>query len=1017
MAQIPPIDDAYINEIIKSNGPYNPALLKTQGVKMRELIKLLRDRMEQGDAEAVHKTGDESISGTKTFALIKAEGVSVNNLANPSLNTVISPTTGVQTKLLNITDGALGVQLSASVLAASRSQLLQDKDGVIALTSDLSGFATLSQFNEELALKINNTARGVPGGVSTLDSGGKIPASQLPDSISGALTYRGTWNATTNTPALADPPASSTKGYYYVTNTAGTQFGNNFGVGDWIVSNGAEWQKVDNTDAVTTVFGRLGNILANEGDYSAFYPLLSGSYADPSWITSLAYSKLTGVPSLTGYVPYYGATTDLDLVSTDKGIYAKFAEVGHRANEGHQGTMPFHAAIFYNADVLGKGVNISAGTDVLTALEVQPQISFGSAITFQVTGVGAVTGLSFTKTGGTSSQFLKADGSVDNNTYLTATDLSGFGGGTVSSVTSSNNNITVANSTTTPVLTLASTISSNTTGNAATASYIDWLNVGNKPTQSNWASLVSETVVVGMLSWKNYRSNHVIFDASAGTSPSGSAISQANSENVWTASFPTLMGWNGTNTYGVRVDTARYAESAANSVLFNGRAETLYHRYAEPFGTDANTIGEHTSSFTYAVNAPYNGTLMYFGAQGYGTQFNTRYDTGSQISFRVHNGDNGTWGAWRQLLWDGFNSARAELGGGLIVSGGSGTSYNTSDFEVRSSGRRPVIGLHWAGAVASTITLEASGRVAIMNNPGTGYESLVANGISAIDNFYVGNYGSGLIGQYDATKYQAIFSMGSAYAPTLDGTSLANMYGLAWSHENAGGQTRAGFSHQLLFTQAGAVLAWMGNGRYYGSGDLSAVGLGVTQTTGGGTGLSLYNGASGTTRPDYGIMFATTANFGTYGVVSGDWATYFTMTGGATRGWIFRTVDSSVNVAAINSAGSATFAGYVTALGGGGTSDARYKNIVDFDFDLGALDDLQVYQYKWKDIVGFDDGGRQHWGYMAQDVEKLTGDLILGTNDKKALNKEELLILEVKRLKERVTELEIKFNLQWAGQN
>lgn len=43
-----PIDDDYINSIIKSSGPYNPALNKTQGVKLRELIKLLRDQIQQG---------------------------------------------------------------------------------------------------------------------------------------------------------------------------------------------------------------------------------------------------------------------------------------------------------------------------------------------------------------------------------------------------------------------------------------------------------------------------------------------------------------------------------------------------------------------------------------------------------------------------------------------------------------------------------------------------------------------------------------------------------------------------------------------------------------------------------------------------------------------------------------------------------------------------------------------------------------------------------------------------------
>ena len=47
MAQIPPIEDAYIDSIIKSGGAYQPSLTKTQGVKLRELMKLLRDRFEQ----------------------------------------------------------------------------------------------------------------------------------------------------------------------------------------------------------------------------------------------------------------------------------------------------------------------------------------------------------------------------------------------------------------------------------------------------------------------------------------------------------------------------------------------------------------------------------------------------------------------------------------------------------------------------------------------------------------------------------------------------------------------------------------------------------------------------------------------------------------------------------------------------------------------------------------------------------------------------------------------------------
>lgn len=53
--------------------------------------------------------------------------------------------------------------------------------------------------------------------------------------------------------------------------------------------------------AVSSVFGRTGAITAESSDYVAFYPELTGSYSNPSWITSLAYSKLTGAPNLSVY--------------------------------------------------------------------------------------------------------------------------------------------------------------------------------------------------------------------------------------------------------------------------------------------------------------------------------------------------------------------------------------------------------------------------------------------------------------------------------------------------------------------------------------------------------------------------------------------------------------------------------------------------------------------------------------------------------------------------------------------
>jgi hypothetical protein len=62
----------------------------------------------------------------------------------------------------------------------------------------------------------------------------------------GALNYKGTWNASTNSPALTS--GSGTKGDYYVVSVAGSTSLDgisNWGVGDWAAFNGTAWQRVE----------------------------------------------------------------------------------------------------------------------------------------------------------------------------------------------------------------------------------------------------------------------------------------------------------------------------------------------------------------------------------------------------------------------------------------------------------------------------------------------------------------------------------------------------------------------------------------------------------------------------------------------------------------------------------------------------------------------------------------------------------------------------------------------------
>ena len=103
---------------------------------------------------------------------------------------------------------------------------------------------------------IPTTQKGTANGVATLDAGGKVPVSELPAAVLGALSYQGTWDASTNTPTLTS--SVGTKGYYYVVSVAGSTNLNGITdwlVGDWAVYNGSIWQKVDNTDAGGDVVG------------------------------------------------------------------------------------------------------------------------------------------------------------------------------------------------------------------------------------------------------------------------------------------------------------------------------------------------------------------------------------------------------------------------------------------------------------------------------------------------------------------------------------------------------------------------------------------------------------------------------------------------------------------------------------------------------------------------------------------------------------------------------------------
>ena len=184
-----------------------------------------------------------------------------------------------------ITDGE-GNSLGVSV----------DTSGNVTATGTIQG-ATVTNGTTSISDlqtgKEDKSEKGAASGYAPLDSNSKVPTANLPDSVLGQLEYKGTWNADTDTPSL--PSASTVKGNYYVVSTAGVYETIDYEIGDWIVSNGTAWEKVDNSDKVSSVNGATGAVVLDtdnidEGTTNQYY---TSDRANSDFDTRLA-TKDTG---------------------------------------------------------------------------------------------------------------------------------------------------------------------------------------------------------------------------------------------------------------------------------------------------------------------------------------------------------------------------------------------------------------------------------------------------------------------------------------------------------------------------------------------------------------------------------------------------------------------------------------------------------------------------------------------------------------------------------------------------
>ena len=142
----------------------------------------------------------------------------------------------------------------------------------------------------------------------------------------GGLSYQGTWNASTNTPTLAS--GTGTNGYYYVVGTSGST--NLDGIsdwvaGDWALFNGTIWQKIDQTNLVSSVNGQTGAVsltTSNISEGSNLYYTDARARSALSAGTGISYNSSTG--TITNSAPDQTVALTAGTGISTSGTYPNF---------------------------------------------------------------------------------------------------------------------------------------------------------------------------------------------------------------------------------------------------------------------------------------------------------------------------------------------------------------------------------------------------------------------------------------------------------------------------------------------------------------------------------------------------------------------------------------------------------------------------------------------------------------------------------------------------------------------
>lgn len=170
--------------------------------------------------------------------------------------------------------GAAKIELENNAAIAALNSVSASTDLLKLNASDVLEFLLLPQYSgsplatqgyvgTQLGSYIPSSEKGANDGVAELDSNGKVPIAQLPNSV---MEYQGAFDPTGPTPNLAN--GSGNAGDVYIVSVAGSHdFGAgaiSFGVGDWVIYNGTIWEKASNSISANSVDGSLIRLANNQ---------------------------------------------------------------------------------------------------------------------------------------------------------------------------------------------------------------------------------------------------------------------------------------------------------------------------------------------------------------------------------------------------------------------------------------------------------------------------------------------------------------------------------------------------------------------------------------------------------------------------------------------------------------------------------------------------------------------------------------------------------------------------------